>query len=128
MGRRFSSAGGWMLRKSENLLRVLSATSGGYNSLCFSASQPYSYAGSASARVSRPLSPTRLQKRYAISSPFSSFVVVPGGDHELLVAQRDERVDVSGASRGNHASGHAYEYDDCHDHSERPRIRGRNTG
>src|SRR5438876_532802 len=31
------------LRKSENLLRVLSATSGGYNSLCFSASQPYSY-------------------------------------------------------------------------------------
>ncbi len=28
--------------KSENLLRVLSATSGGYNSLRFSASQPYS--------------------------------------------------------------------------------------
>src|SRR2546428_195160 len=28
--------------KSENLLRVLSATSGGYNSLCFPASQPYS--------------------------------------------------------------------------------------
>src|SRR5258708_26795816 len=36
----------WTLLKSENLLRVLSATSGGYNSLCFSASQPYSYAGS----------------------------------------------------------------------------------
>ena len=30
------------LRKSGNLLPVLSATSGGYNSLCFSASQPYS--------------------------------------------------------------------------------------
>ena len=34
----------------------------------------YSYAGSAGARVSRPLSPTRLHKRYAISGPFSSFV------------------------------------------------------
>src|SRR5229473_4951543 len=41
-----STARRWTLRKSENLLRVLSATSGGYNSLCFSASQPYSYAGS----------------------------------------------------------------------------------
>jgi hypothetical protein len=81
-----------------------------------------------STRVSRPLSPTRHQKRYAISSPFSSFVVVPGGDHELLVAQRDERVDVSGASRGNHASGHAYEYNDCYNHSEGPGVGGRNTG
>ena len=62
--------------KSENLLCVLSATSGGYNSLCFPASQPYSYAGSASARVRRPLSPPRLHKRYDISSSFSSFVVV----------------------------------------------------
>src|SRR6266478_5961228 len=87
-----STARRWTLQKSENLLHVLSTTSGGYNSLCFSASQPYSYAGSASARVRRPLSPTRLHKRYAISSPFSSFVVVPGGDHELLVAQSHHRI------------------------------------
>jgi hypothetical protein len=80
---------------------VLSETSGGYNSLCFSASQPYSYAGSASARVRRLLSPTRLHKRYAISSPFSSFVVVPGGDHELLVTECDQRVDTRGAPSGN---------------------------
>src|SRR5260370_33127124 len=104
MGRRFSSAGGWMLRKSENLLRVLSATSGGYNSLCFSASQPYSYAGSTSARVARPLSPTRLHKRYAISSPFSSFVVVPGGDHDLLITQRFHGIHGSGAAGGDETS------------------------
>src|SRR5207249_7517179 len=57
----------------------ISATSGGYNSLCFPASQPYSYAGSASTRVRRLLSPTRLHKRYDISSSFSSFVVTPKG-------------------------------------------------
>src|SRR5437667_646741 len=74
-----STAWRWTLRKSENLLCVLSATSGGYNSLCFPASQPYSYAGSASTRVRRLLSPTRLHKRYDISSSFSSFVVTPKG-------------------------------------------------
>src|SRR5260370_39594464 len=109
MGRRFSSAGGWMLRKSENLLRVLSATSGGYNSLCFSASQAYSEAGSASARVARPLSPTRLHKRYAISIPFSSFVVVPGGDHDLLVTQGGHGVEAAGAEGGDVAGGAGYE-------------------
>src|SRR5438876_5672801 len=40
----------------------LSATSGGYNSLCFPASQPHSYAGSASTRVRRLLSPTRSEE------------------------------------------------------------------
>ena len=30
-------------------------------------------------RQMQPLHPTRHHKRYAISSPFSSFVVVPGG-------------------------------------------------
>src|SRR2546429_4766986 len=59
-------------RKSENLLCVLSATSGGYNSLCFPASQPYSYAGSASARVARPLSPTRLHKQDRKSTRLNS--------------------------------------------------------
>src|SRR6266550_7957316 len=79
LGFMFSHSFRRTLRKSENLLRVLSATSGGYNSLCFPASQPYSYAGSASTRVRRLLSPTRLHKRYDISSSFSSFVVTPKG-------------------------------------------------
>jgi len=64
----------WMLPKSENLPGVLSATSGGYNSFGSGESQPTSNAGFASAKVARPLSPTRLQKRYAASGPFSSFV------------------------------------------------------
>ncbi|PYX51213.1 MAG: hypothetical protein DMG76_32680 [Acidobacteria bacterium] len=42
LGFMFSHSFRRTLRKSENLLRVLSATSGGYNSLCFPASQPYS--------------------------------------------------------------------------------------
>ena len=52
-----------------------------------------------SARVGRPLSPAWLDKRYAISGPFSSFVVVPGGDHDLLVTQRFERIDTHRAPR-----------------------------
>src|SRR5205807_7150397 len=75
------------LRKSENLLRVLSATSGGYNSLCFSASQPYSYAGSASARVARPLSPTRCTNATPSRAHFHPSLWAPG-DHDLLVHPR----------------------------------------
>jgi hypothetical protein len=44
---------------------------------------------------------TWLYKRYVISSPFSSFVVVPGGDHALLVAQSDHRIDTHRTARGD---------------------------
>src|SRR5256884_1526595 len=83
-----STAWHWTLRKGENPQSVLSATSGGYNSLCFPASQPYSYAGSASTRVRRLLSPTRLHKRYDISSSFSSFVVTRSEEHTSELQSR----------------------------------------
>jgi hypothetical protein len=66
-----------------------------------------------STRVGRPLSPTRLHKRYAISSPFSSFVVGPGGDHDLLVAERFYWVQFGGLHGGEPAADYAY-YDKDH--------------
>src|ERR1700720_1703398 len=89
-----------------------------------SAGGAYSYAGSASARAGRPLSPTRLHKRYAISSPCSSFVVVPGGDHELLVAEGDDRVDLHSSARRDVAGRHRDHGEQCGYGCEIERIGG----
>jgi len=47
-----------------------------------------------SARLGWPLSSRGYRIRYANSYPFSSFVVVPRRDHELLVPQAIDGVEV----------------------------------
>src|SRR6202158_197172 len=49
-----------------------------------------------STRVGRPLSPRGYPQRYRNSTPFSSFVVVPGGDHDLLVTQGLDGIETGG--------------------------------
>jgi hypothetical protein len=73
----------------------------GFHELSALLLRKYLVCGLASARVRRLLSPTRLHKRYAILGPFSSFVVVPRGDHDLLVAQRLCRRNPGCSSRGH---------------------------
>src|SRR5579864_2073830 len=89
------------LAKNENLLRVLSATSGGHHLLCLYSVRAILLRGLVGARVARPRSHRTVAKHDTpISRPFHPSLWACK-DHELLVSQCDQRIDSRRPARGN---------------------------
>jgi hypothetical protein len=91
-----STARRWTLLKSENLLRVALRNFRGYYSLCFPASQPYSYAGF-TQRQSESTS-VAIAAAQTLRHLDTIFILRcrPARDDELLVSQRHCRVKAHG--------------------------------
>jgi len=77
-----------------------------------------------SEQAGRPLSRKRPHKRYAISGPFSSFVVVPAGHHDLLVAEGFYGIEAGGFYGRVHAEEEADAHGDADSNHDGPEWDG----
>src|SRR5260370_16936593 len=66
-----------------------------------------------------------LDKRFDMSSPVSSFVVVPGGDHDLLIAQGLDGIEAGGFDGGVHPKEEAHAHGTAHGEHHGPERNGR---